>query len=57
MNNGGIGLRNVRDRVQLLYSDRSSFTIHSPDARGFHVRISLPIERSEEPVQETLRRS
>lgn len=57
MNNGGIGLRNVRDRVQLLYGDRSSFTIHSPDARGFHVRISLPIERSEEPVQETLRRS
>ncbi len=46
MNNGGIGLRNVRDRVQLLYGDNSSFTIQSPESRGFHVRIGLPIEHS-----------
>ncbi|MCB0766963.1 MAG: histidine kinase [Flavobacteriales bacterium] len=50
MKNGGIGLRNVRDRVQLLYGDRASFAIGSPEARGFHVRISLPIERNEEPA-------
>ena len=56
MANGGIGLRNVRDRVQLLYGERSSFTISSPEARGFHVRIGLPLERSSEPVLETQRR-
>jgi sensor histidine kinase YesM len=53
MNAGGIGLRNVRDRLQLLYGDNASFTINSPEARGFHVRIGLPIERKPEPVQET----
>lgn len=47
MANGGIGLRNVRDRVQLLYGDRASFTIHSPEGRGFEVRIILPLERAE----------
>ncbi len=56
MANGGIGLRNVRDRVQLLYGERSSFTISSPEARGFHVRIGLPLERSPEPELETHRR-
>ncbi|MBL7938955.1 MAG: histidine kinase [Flavobacteriales bacterium] len=56
MANGGIGLRNVRDRVQLLYGERSSFTISSPEARGFHVRIGLPLERSPEPEPETQRR-
>lgn len=56
MANGGIGLRNVRDRVQLLYGEQSSFTISSPEARGFHVRIGLPLERSPEPELETQRR-
>jgi LytS/YehU family sensor histidine kinase len=53
MNAGGIGLRNVRDRLQLLYGDKASFNIYSPEARGFHVRIGLPIERKPEPDQET----
>lgn len=56
MANGGIGLRNVRDRVQLLYGERSSFTISSPEARGFHVRIGLPLERPSEPELENQRR-
>jgi len=46
MTNGGIGLRNVRDRIQLLYGDNSSFTTRSPGANGFHVRIGLPIEHA-----------
>jgi sensor histidine kinase YesM len=46
MTNGGIGLRNVRDRIQLLYGDNSSFTTRSPGANGFHVCIGLPIEHA-----------
>ena len=49
MTSGGIGLRNVHDRLALLYGDAASFNIYSPDARGFHVRIGLPIERNQQP--------
>jgi LytS/YehU family sensor histidine kinase len=56
MANGGIGLRNVRDRLHLLYGGRSSFTIGSPEAHGFHVRIGLPIEDIPAKANETLRR-
>ncbi|MCB0764981.1 MAG: histidine kinase [Flavobacteriales bacterium] len=47
MDTGGIGLRNVRDRINLLYGDAASFSIHSPGAKGFRVEIMLPIERNE----------
>ncbi len=36
MERGGIGLRNVRDRLQLLYGDEATFSISSPEARGFN---------------------
>jgi len=44
MNNGGIGLRNVRDRLQLLYGDASRFELSSPLGRGFNVTLSFPLE-------------
>lgn len=50
METGGIGLRNVRDRVLLLYGDNASFTINSPAGRGFHVCIALPLVHTEEPI-------
>ena len=44
--NGGIGLRNVRERLRLLYGTNATFTVSSPPTGGFHVELSLPIERS-----------
>lgn len=43
MERGGIGLRNVRERVRLLYDDQATFTIGSPEGRGFHAKLNLPI--------------
>lgn len=43
MDNGGIGLRNVRDRLRLLYGDAARFAIASPNGRGFTVELSLPL--------------
>lgn len=45
MENGGIGLRNVRERLRLLYGTDATFTVSSPPAGGFQVELSLPIER------------
>ncbi len=51
MERGGIGLRNVRDRLQLLYGDEASFSISSPGARGFIVQLSIPLRSdAEQPV-------
>jgi len=44
MDNGGIGLRNTRDRLRLLYGDAATFGIGSPGRRGFQVTISFPME-------------
>ncbi|MCC7501374.1 MAG: histidine kinase, partial [Flavobacteriales bacterium] len=41
---GGIGLRNVRDRLQLLYGDNARFELASPHGRGFNVTLSFPLE-------------
>ena len=46
MEHGGIGLRNVRERLRLLYGDRATFTVDSPPNGGFQVELLLPIERS-----------
>ncbi len=43
MEHGGIGLRNVRDRLRLLYGDTGTFTIASPNARGFEVQLTFPL--------------
>jgi sensor histidine kinase YesM len=47
MTNGGIGLRNVRDRLQLLHGENASFRIDSPQGRGFNVTLSFPLERDQ----------
>jgi two-component system LytT family sensor kinase len=52
---GGIGLRNVRQRMALLYGDAGVFKVTSGPGQGFKVSIGLPystenaIHRSNEP--------
>jgi hypothetical protein len=51
MERGGIGLRNVRDRLQLLYGDEATFSISSPGARGFNVQLCIPLRSdAEQPI-------
>lgn len=47
LNEGGIGLRNVRERLSLLHGTQGRFQIASPKGNGFHVMISLPFETKE----------
>ena len=49
MEHGGIGLRNVRDRIQLLYGADASFAIASPSGKGFQVELSFPLRRMPDP--------
>jgi two-component system LytT family sensor kinase len=53
MEHGGIGLRNVRQRLALIYGDKSRFEVTSPNGKGFVVRIELPYELADpkEPEQ------
>jgi two-component system, LytTR family, sensor kinase len=48
---GGIGLRNVRDRLRLLYGDNAIFRIDAPAERGFRITLSFPYETN--PRHET----
>jgi sensor histidine kinase YesM len=41
---GGIGLRNLRERLSLLHGPESQFQVTSDPGSGFHVLISLPFE-------------
>ncbi|MCW5899330.1 MAG: histidine kinase [Flavobacteriales bacterium] len=49
MSNGGIGLRNVRERLRLLYGEAADFRIASPGGNGFIADIMLPIEQRRTP--------
>lgn len=40
----GIGLSNVRERLEVLYGDAAALEIHSRPGEGTLVRITLPIE-------------
>jgi hypothetical protein len=42
---GGIGLRNVRERLRTLYGDRASMNANSPATGGFRVDLSIPFEK------------
>ena len=42
MNGDGIGLRNVRERLQLQYGDSAHMSVTSNIGQGFQVTISLP---------------
>ncbi|HRD52381.1 MAG TPA: histidine kinase [Flavobacteriales bacterium] len=44
MSNGGIGLRNVRERMRLLYGESGTLTIASPNGHGFTATVSLPLD-------------
>lgn len=44
---GGIGLRNVRERLSLLHGPESRFQVASDPGNGFHVMISLPFQTKE----------
>lgn len=48
MTEGGIGLRNVSERLRLLYGGASEMTLDSPGGQGFSVRIDLPLEEQHE---------
>jgi two-component system, LytTR family, sensor kinase len=48
MTEGGIGLRNVSERLRLLYGGASTMTVDSPGGQGFTVRIDLPLEQQQE---------
>ncbi|MFN6176495.1 MAG: sensor histidine kinase [Flavobacteriales bacterium] len=45
MEHGGIGLRNVRERLRLLYGGAATFQPSSDPGTGFTVELSMPIER------------
>jgi LytS/YehU family sensor histidine kinase len=46
----GIGLRNVRERLQTLYGDDHDFTLSDNSPTGLKVRIRLPVQFSLEEM-------
>lgn len=47
LNHSGIGVGNVRKRLELIYGDNSSFTISNRPEGGVVVRIAVPLSYSE----------
>ena len=47
---GGIGLRNVRQRLALLYGASGTFGVSSEGGRGFKVTIELPYETAHKRI-------
>lgn len=47
MINGGIGLRNVSERMRLLYGELGTLRIDSPDGRGFTATVTMPYENGQ----------
>ncbi|MCB0596583.1 MAG: histidine kinase [Phaeodactylibacter sp.] len=41
----GIGLKNVRERLKLIYRENFTFNIHSEEGKGFEVTIIIPFQR------------
>ena len=41
----GVGLRNTRERLSVLYGDASDFSVHNRE-RGIEVTLRLPFETS-----------
>ncbi len=44
METNGIGLRNVRDRLELIYGGSATMKVESPGGHGFQVTMTLPYE-------------
>ncbi len=47
---GGIGLRNVRERIALLYGPQGQMDVASSIGHGFQVTLTIPYETQERPV-------
>lgn len=43
----GVGLENVRRRLETRYGDQAALTCGPRAPRGFQVRLDLPLERAE----------
>jgi two-component system, LytTR family, sensor kinase len=43
----GIGMRNVRERLEVLYGDRGSFEVESRPGRGTRVTLQMPVVQNE----------
>jgi sensor histidine kinase YesM len=43
----GIGLKNVQERLELIYKGDASMQIHTAEGEGFEVKIKLPYQRIE----------
>ncbi|MBV6403513.1 MAG: histidine kinase [Flavobacteriales bacterium] len=43
----GIGLRNVRERLRLLYGEAAQMHVSSPGGKGFSVQLTLPYKRND----------
>ena len=45
---GGIGLKNTRERLEKLYGEEQKFEIVSADGGGFEVKIKIPYHKNEQ---------
>ncbi|MFT3883972.1 MAG: histidine kinase [Flavobacteriales bacterium] len=45
---GGIGIRNVRERLRTLYGDKAVFAVGPGPGKGFQVLLTIPYETSSE---------
>lgn len=45
LDRGGIGLRNVRERLRTLYGDRAIMHVTSPPTGGFRVDLTIPLDQ------------
>ncbi len=50
-NEGGVGLRNTRDRLELLYPDRHDFEFRGAPGRGCEVSLTFPLVLSPAPAR------
>lgn len=50
LSNGGIGLRNVKERITLLHGPKGKFQVRSEDGHGFQVSITMPYETRESTI-------
>ncbi|MCB0615971.1 MAG: histidine kinase, partial [Phaeodactylibacter sp.] len=41
----GIGLKNVRERLQLIYRENFTFNVQSEEGKGFEATIIIPFQR------------